>query len=165
MTRFSSIAFVAFLAIGTAEAQQGKCSGPQLGTWKLISYSREVIGSGMKTDLLGAHPNGFLSYNSDCRMHAILTADERKAPITAPPSDQERISLYNSMIAYAGTYTIEGNNVHHHVDASWNQAWVGSTQSRQFRIEGKTLYIKTFPSKSVMDGKESTVTLVWNKVE
>lgn len=165
MTQFSFIACLALLAFGNAEAQQEKCSGPQIGTWKLISYSREEIATGKKTDLLGAHPNGFLSYSSDCRMHAILMDGERKAPTTIPPSDQERISLYNSMIAYAGTYNIEGSNVHHHVDASWNQVWVGSTQSRQFRIDGKTLYIKTFPAKSAIDGKESTVGLVWSKVE
>lgn len=165
MMRFAFIACLAFLVFGSAEAQQEKCSGPQLGTWKLISYSREEIATGKKTDLLGAHPNGFLSYTSDCRTHAILMEDGRKAPATIPPSDQERINLYSSMIAYAGTYTIKGNDVHHHVDASWNQTWVGSTQSRQFRIEGKTLYIKTFPAKSAVDGKESTVVLVWNKVE
>ena len=165
MNKFTAAACLGLLIFGNAEAQQGKCSGPQLGTWKLISYSREEIGTGKKTDLLGAHPSGFLSYSPDCRVHAILMADGRKAPDAVPPSDQEKINLYNSMIAYAGTYDIEGSNVHHHVDASWNQAWVGSTQSRQFRIEGKTLYIKTFPAKSAMDGIESTVILVWNKVE
>ena len=165
MNRYITTAFLGLLIFGNAEAQQVKCSGPQLGTWKLISYSREEIGTGIKTDLLGAHPSGFLTYTQDCRMHAILMADERKSPTTVPPSDQEKMSLYNSMIAYAGTYDIEGNNVHHHVDTSWNQVWVGSTQSRQFRIDGKTLYIKTFPAKSAMDGKESTVVLMWKKVE
>lgn len=139
MARFFFIAGLVFLMFGTAQAQQGKCSGPQLGTWKLVTYTREEIDTGKKTDLLGAHPTGFLSYNADCRMHAILMADERKAPVTVPPTDQERISLYNSMIAYAGTYDIDGSNVHHHVDTAWNQIWVGSTQSRQFRIDGKTL--------------------------
>lgn len=165
MNKFTFIACLGLLAFGNAEAQQGKCSGPQIGTWKLISYSREEIETGKKTDLLGASPSGFLSYSPDCRMHAILMADGRKAPTTVPPSDQEKITLYNSMIAYAGTYDIDGNSVHHRVDASWNQVWLGSTQSRQFRIDGKTLYIKTFPAKSAIDGKESTVVLVWNKVE
>ena len=77
MIRFIFITCFALLTFGTAEAQQDKCSGPQLGTWKLISYSREEIGTGKKTDLLGAHPNGFLSYSSDCRMHAILMEDGR----------------------------------------------------------------------------------------
>lgn len=151
--------------IGPAQAQTSKCFGPQIGTWKLSTYMREELDTGKKTDLLGAHPTGFLTYTSDCRMHAILIADQRKVPASVPPSDQERISLYNSMIAYAGTYDVEGSNVHHHVDTSWNQSWVGSTQSRQFRIDGQMLYIKTFPAKSAMDGKESTVTLVWNRVE
>ena len=165
MTRLFLISCLLLLTLRTAHAQQAKCSGPQIGTWKLMTYTREETTTGVKTDLLGAHPTGYLSYNSECRMHAILMADGRKAPATVPPTDQERIGLYNSMIAYAGTYDIDGSNVHHHVDTAWNQTWVGSTQSRQFRIDGKTLYIKTFPAKSAMDGKESTVVLVWSKVD
>ena len=165
MIRFLLATCFGLLSIGTAFAQQTKCSGPQLGTWKLNSYTREEIATGVKTDLLGAHPTGYLTYTSDCRVQAILMADERKAPASVSPTDQERINLYNSMIAYAGTYDVDGSNVHHHVDTAWNQIWVGSTQSRQFRIEGKTLYIKTFPAKSAVDGKESTVVLVWSKVE
>ena len=165
MTRLFLFSFLPLLTLGTALAQQTKCSGPQIGTWKLMTYSREEIATGAKTDLLGTHPTGYLTYTSDCRMHTIFVADGRKAPATVPPTEQERISLYNSMVAYAGTYDIDGSNVHHHVDTAWNQIWVGTTQSRHFRIEGKTLYIKTFPAKSAIDGKESTVELVWTKVD
>jgi Lipocalin-like domain len=61
--------------------------------------------------------------------------------------------------------SIEGDRVSHHIDASWNQSWAGTTQVRQFRIDGKYLYIKTLPDKNPVTGKESTSVLVWVKVE
>ena len=60
------------------------------------------------------------------------------------------------LIAYAGAYTINDDKVSHHIDASWNQTWTGTTQVRQFKIDGQTLHIRTMPAGSV---------LVWNKVE
>jgi hypothetical protein len=55
--------------------------------------------------------------------------------------------------------------ISHHIDASWNQAWTGTTQVRQFRIHGKALHIKTLPAKNALTGKESVSTVVWIKVE
>jgi hypothetical protein len=141
------------------------CAGPQLGTWALQSYTTEDLATGQKTELLGAHPSGYLSYGPDCRMSAILIREGRKAPDGFVPTDAERLELYNGLIAYAGTYNIEGDKVSHHVDASWNQSWTGTIQVRQFRIEGRTLYIKTLPAKNALTGKESSSVLVWLKVE
>jgi hypothetical protein len=115
--------------------------------------------------LFGAHPSGYLSYGPDCRMNAILIKDGRKPPADLVPTDAERIDLYNGFISYAGTYHIEGDKVSHHVDASWNQSWTGTTQVRQFRIDGKTLYIKTLPARNATTGKESSSVLVWVKIE
>ena len=69
------------------------------------------------------------------------------------------------VIAYAGTYSIEGDEVSHHIDASWNQAWTGTTQVRQFKIDGKILHIKTLPARNALTGKQSSSELVWSKVE
>jgi hypothetical protein len=145
--------------------ERQNCTGPQLGTWKLQSRTTEDLATGQKTDLFGAHPSGYLSYGSDCRMSAILVKEGRKAPNSIVPTDAERVELYSGVIAYAGTYSIEGDKISHHVDASWNQSWTGTTLVRQFRIDGKFLYIKTLPAKSPQTGKESSSVLVWVKVE
>ncbi|WP_084687899.1 lipocalin-like domain-containing protein [Paraburkholderia oxyphila] len=156
------------LSLGTIDAagqQRQNCTGPQLGTWKLQSFTTEDMATGQKTELFGAHPSGYLSYGPDCRMYAILIKDGRKAPDTVVPTDEERVDLYNGLVAYAGTYSIEGDKVSHHVDASWNQSWTGTTQVRQFRIDGDFLYIRTLHAKSPITGKESSSELVWIKVK
>ena len=69
------------------------------------------------------------------------------------------------MAAYAGTYTIEGDLVSHHVDISWIDAWTGTTQVRQFKIEGDTLRIRSMPAKDFLDGRVTFATLAWTKVQ
>ena len=152
------------LASGMAQPRS-QCSGPQIGTWSLQSFTSEDLATGKKTDLFGAHPSGFITYGPDCRMHAILVQEGRKAPAALVPTDPERVDLYGGFIAYAGAYTIEGDRVSHHIDASWNEAWTGTTQVRRFRIDGTSLHITTLPGKGPLDGRESTSVLIWKKVE
>jgi hypothetical protein len=148
-----------------AEKPHPTCTGPQLGTWKLQSFTDEDLVTGQKTDPFGAHPGGYLNYGPDGRMYGILVNDGRKAPDALIPTDAERIDLYSGLIAYAGTYHIEDDKVIHHIDISWNQAWTGTTQVRQFRIDGNVLYIRTLPAKNPLTGNETSAVLVWTKVE
>jgi Lipocalin-like domain len=145
--------------------KRASCTGPQLGTWRLQSYTTEDLETGQKTDLFGLHPSGSITYGSDCRMSAILIKDSRKSPASLVPTDAEKIELYGSLIAYAGTYSIDADKVSHHIDASWNQAWTGTTQVRQFQIAGKTLTIRTLPAKNALTGRQSSSVLIWIRMD
>ncbi|MGF7129536.1 hypothetical protein P3T40_001003 [Paraburkholderia sp. EB58] len=153
------------MTLPSVEQQPQSRAGPLLGTWKLQSFTDEDVATGQKADLFGAHPSGYLHYGPDGRMYAILLKEGRKAPDTLIPTDAERVDLYSGLIAYAGTYSIEGDLISHHIDASWNQLWTGTTQVRQIRIDGNSLYIKTLPARNPLTGKESSAVLVWIKVE
>ena len=142
--------------------RQPACGGPLLGTWKLQSFKTEYPDTRETKEPLGAHPTGYLSYGADCRMYAILAGEGRKLPAAAFPTDAEKIALFDGMGAYAGTYTVEGNTVTHHVDVSWNEAWTGTDQVRQFKIEGDTLQIRAHGLES---GRDSLSTLLWTRVK
>jgi len=43
------------------------------------------------------------------------------------------------MLAYTGTYRVEGDKWIAKVDVSWNPAWVGTEQPRFFRLDGDRL--------------------------
>jgi hypothetical protein len=165
----ASIVLGCALLIGNAGSnaqQHPSCAGArQLGTWALQSYVTEDLETGQKTPQFGEHPSGYLSYGPDCRMYAILIKENRKAPAALVPTDAERVDLYGGLVAYAGAYTIDADKVSHHIDASWNQAWTGTTQVRQFRIDGNTLHIRTLPAKSAITGRQSVSELVWTKVQ
>jgi hypothetical protein len=65
---------------------------------------------------MGCAPDRFLTYTEDGRMSAILTLDDRKLLsvsdfISAPAN--ERAEAFASMTAYAGRYTLTGQEVVH----------------------------------------------------
>ena len=93
-------------------------SGPQLGTWILLSMETEDLETNEKHDLLGVHPGGYLTYGADCRMSVILIKESRPRPATLVPTDPESIELYRGMMAYAGSYSVDGNTITHHIEAS-----------------------------------------------
>jgi hypothetical protein len=155
------------LLLGSAAAlaqQHPPCTGPQLGTWKLVSVTFEYPDTGEKTQPYGAHPSGYLSYGTDCRMNALIVGEGRKAPAGDVPTSAEKAGLYDGLVAYAGTWSIAGDKVTHHVDISWNQAWTGTSQVRQFRIDGDRLYIRSVPAKSFQDGRVVSAALEWIRV-
>jgi hypothetical protein len=137
-------------------------SNPLLGTWKLKSYVATTQ-AGEASTPYGAHPTGYLSYSADGRMHAIGIADGRAAALGADPTDAERATLWNTMFAYAGSYTLSANKVIHHVDISWNQVWTGTDQIRFYDLSGDTLVI-TASARNSLNGQESHFAITWQKV-
>ena len=135
-----------------------------LGTWKLIAAIREEIPSGAKTDFLGSHPTGYINYAPDGRMMVLNVGNGRSKPAGANATSAEAEALFRSMTSYGGTYTIDGNEITHHVDVSWNETWTGTEQKRLARFEGNRVYLSTTPSVDPLTGKMSTRTMTWEKV-
>jgi len=163
MKRLVPLTVITLFLLPTIASLAGE--NPILGTWKLKSYVREVAVTGEKINQLGEHPDGYLSYSADGRMYAIGTSDNRVKPRNVNPNDEERVKLHQTMFAFAGTYTLEGGKVIHHVDISWNEAWTGTDQIRFYKLDGNTLTITTAPNKSTYDGRESRTVLVLEKVK
>jgi Lipocalin-like domain len=138
---------------------------PILGTWKLQSLVFEAITTGQRSSPFGDHPDGYLSYSADGRMYAIGVAGDRPKPRDLVPTDEEKVKLQESMFAYAGTYTADGEKVVHHVDVSWNQSWTGTDLVRFYKLDGNTLTITTARAQSTFDGEEGEFVLVWQKVQ
>src|ERR1700736_746702 len=128
---------------------------PLLGTWKLQSLVSEVIATGQRSNSFGDHPDGYLSYSPDGRMYSIVVSKNRPNPGDADPSDDEKLKLQGSMIAYAGTYTLSGEAVLYNIDISWNQSWTGRHQLRFYKLDGDTLTLTTAPARSPINGQES----------
>lgn len=135
-----------------------------LGTWQLKSFVREVSGTGERYNQLGDHPDGYLSYSSDGRMLVFFVSSDQPRP-RQEPSDEERIKLHKSMLAYGGTYTVSTGKVVHHIDIQWDGRRIGSDQVRFYTIEGDTLSLKTEPNKSPADGREGIGVLTFEGVK
>jgi hypothetical protein len=135
-----------------------------LGTWTLVSAVREEIPSGAKTDMFGQDPHGFINYSPEGRMIALITRRDRKAAANGRPTPTEAEALFRSMLSYAGTFTVEGDVVTHHVDISWNQSFTGGTQKRHFKLDRDRLILSTPQSHDPIDGKLSVRHMTWQRV-
>ncbi len=124
-----------------------------VGTWRMLTWCREFADTGERIDALGAEPVGFVSYGADGRIHAIVLKRDRPRPAKLPPSEKEKLELFDSMLAYAGTYTVHDDHVVHHLDASWNQAWTGTDQIRFYKLDGSTLEIWGAPAPDPYTGR------------
>lgn len=109
------------------------------GIWKLASYMIEVKTTGEKFPPMGEHPTGYTIFTADGRTWFMLTGDGRQPATT----DAEKAQLLNTMVAYTGAYRIEGDRWITSVEVAWNPAWVGTEQSRQFKVEGNLLQVLT----------------------
>jgi hypothetical protein len=79
--------------------QPADAESPVVGTWKLQSFTREIVATGKRDNPFGAQPHGYVSFSSDGRMIVIMTKGERVKPGGPLPTDQEKIELFDSMVS------------------------------------------------------------------
>ncbi len=130
------------------------------GSWKLVSCFMEDVETKEQMPLWGESPNGRLVLTEGGRWIVVQTAEGRKAPKNA----DERIAAFLSMLAYSGTYRVEGNAIAVDVDIAWDESWVGTKQVRYFRLEGDELHIEAPPQPMAnFGGKALRAILVWKR--
>jgi hypothetical protein len=136
-----------------------------IGTWKLVSVVSEDLTTGEKTDSYGPNPKGFINYSPEGRMMVINTRSDRKKPAGDAATPAEADALFRSVLSYAGTYTVAGNAITHHVEISWNEAWTGTKQTRMFRFDGERVHFSTQPAPDPVTGRQSVRTITWEKLK
>ena len=72
-------------------------------------------------------------------MMTIITGEGRKLPQT----QEDRSAAWLTMLAYSGMYRLEGDKFITKVDVAWNEGWVGTEQTRFFKLEGDRLKISS----------------------
>jgi hypothetical protein len=87
-----------------------------IGTWELVEATVELADG---TIVSAPWNQGYLIYTPDGMMSVILDNRDRKSPSTRDEPDgtpADKTSALDGFSAYAGTYTLEGNVVIHHVE-------------------------------------------------
>ena len=88
---------------------------------------------------MGQKPTGYVIFTAEGRVFFVLTGEGRKPGKT----DQERATLLGSLVAYTGTYRLEGDKWITSVEVAWNPEWVGTEQSRSYKVDGDRLQVLT----------------------
>jgi len=135
-----------------------------LGIYTLVSEQRTIVDT--KEVIPGTGARGYITYGEDGRMIVLIVRQPRPRP-EAPEkiTDQQRIELFRTITAYAGTYKFDGTTIEHNIEISMNEVWSGTKQVRSVRREGDHLIYSTPPFPFHTDGKTSINTLVWEKVQ
>jgi lipocalin-like protein len=108
-----------------------------IGIWKLVSHDIEIQATGQKDPAYGRSPTGYAIFTAEGRVMFVLTGEGRRPPQTV----QDRADLLDSLTAYTGMYRVEGDKWITKVDVAWNPEWVGTEQTRSFKLDGDRLYV------------------------
>jgi len=134
--KWLAVLFLSVIAVQPSFADDGT---QVHGLWKLVSYEVEIQATGQKELVMGQNPTGYVIFTNEGRVFFIFTGEGRKPAKTV----QERADLLNSLVAYTGTYRIEGDKWITKVEVAWNPEWVGTEQTRFFKVDGNSLKILT----------------------
>ena len=159
-------AAIALLATSGMAATAEDLASQIVGVWKLKNIERKELASGKAVKYFGKNPSGYLHFTKGGRWISEGFAEARKVPAAPELSDAERVALFKTMFAYAGTYKLEGDKLILAIDASWNQAWTGTNQVfNKAVLSGTTMFLETAPFKAVLDGADIIVTGTYDRVE
>jgi hypothetical protein len=115
---------------------------PLAGTWKLVSVHTEIVATGEKIGGWGPKSEGLMSIQPDGKSFTVMVPEDPKMPLNAN----------------ASTHRLTGENqttIHRELSAV-----AGVDQVRNFKIDGKDLYMSTVPAKD-KDGRETRAVIHW----
>ncbi len=133
-----------------------------LGTWKLTGWTVRVMGESQDKEPFGPNPKGRLVLTPEGYWSVIITGANRHPGKTA----EEKLALFDSVLAYSGKYTVEGDKITIRVDMSANEVFSGpnQVQTRFFTLDGEKLIIRTPEiSSAALAGKKLVATNIFER--
>jgi Lipocalin-like domain len=134
-----------------------------LGSWQMVSWTIKDLSTGQISPALGDNPVGYITYTPEGRVMVLVLRGYRRKPAALVPTDAEKVALYDSMFAYAGTYSVDDEKVLHHIDMSWNEAWTGTTQVRFLRLHGDMLTYTSSPAPNPLNGHDCVHNVIFRR--
>lgn len=127
-----------------------------IGAWRLLSAKTH---EGERSwAVFGDPPAGQLQYTEDHRMSGFLMD-----PQWAERGSQQADGL-TEFFSYAGTWSVDGDLVHHHVELASHPKRIGTEFYRRARFDGPDdLELTTIPEES-RSGKTYQTVLRWRRV-
>ena len=119
MTRAIAIALTTVtLQMSAWPAGAEDIASPVVGLWKLTDNTTKIVATGAMEKQAGEHPSGYQLFTKGGHMMYFQAAENRKPPAGKVATDAERVALFGTLVAYAGTYKIEGAKVLIHFEAN-----------------------------------------------
>jgi hypothetical protein len=160
---------LAALLVASSVAQETQKIAPPsptqlIGAWSLVSsFYTMKDGRVIPDPRVGPHGQGFLMYSADGHMCAELMNPDRPNWKDAAKPSVKKAAALDGFIGYCGTWKLdaEHSTVTHYPTVAWKPGYVGTTQPRPFRLDGKRLIIT---AKSD-DPAAQNVVLTWERTD
>jgi len=133
-----------------------------MGTWKLTGWTLRVVGETEDREPFGPNPKGRLVMTPEGHWSVIITGANRH-PAKTP---DEKLLLFDSVLAYSGKYTVDGDKNIVRVDISSNEVFAGANQvqTRFFKLDGEKLTVQTPEiSSAALPGKKIVGTNIFER--
>ena len=96
-----------------------------VGLWKVTSVANKLVPTGEIVHPFGEHPSGNQLFTQGGHVMFSMFGERRNV---AGRAEVDRAALFNALVAYTGTYKVDGSKVILHFEASANP---GSSSSDQ----------------------------------
>ena len=150
------------LSIDAVRAQDLPSSIP--GVWKVTSLETKEVISGRAVRPLGDVTGTFV-FTRGGRFSGMVFSVDRKAPAATTATEAERVTLFNSMVAYNGVYQITGNTLALLIENSHIQSWNDTQRVFSVDVDGTRLTGRSSPLKAATTGLEVFAEFIWEKIE
>jgi hypothetical protein len=137
-------------------------AGALVGSWKLTGWTVRVVGETEDKEPFGPNPKGRLVMTPQGQWIVIITGANRHAAKTP----EDKLALFDSVLAYSGKYAVEENKITVRVDMSTNEVFTGpnQVQTRFFKLDGERLTIRTPEiSSAALPGKKIVGTNIFER--
>jgi hypothetical protein len=153
--------------VATGVPARAEDTNPLVGTWRVVSFERQIVETKAISQGYGGNVAGLATYTPDGHMSLMVVDAKRHPPAEPTATDAEAVSLFRTMLAYAGTYRVQGNEIIIHVEISSEQNLTGTDQTRVFKLDGDRLTITTPPRIAGLSNSNqmTVVTVVWERVK
>ncbi|GAB4132513.1 MAG: hypothetical protein Fur0046_02380 [Cyanobacteria bacterium J069] len=143
---------------------------PLLGTWKLAAIRAIYADGTVDAAAYGPAPVGYITYTAEGHMMVMFAQGDRP-PLRGNPNSPfdlaavpaaELAQAFSSFSAYAGTYTLAGDTVTHHVAIASIPDRVGLDLVRRVVLADHQLILQTPPLPQNPDSTQFE--LIWERV-
>jgi hypothetical protein len=135
-----------------------------VGVWKRTGQVNKIVATGETSKPMGENPTGTAIFTRGGYFTWIFIAEGRKPPASLPPTDAERIALYNTGGFASGSYKVDGDKVTFVYHTSSNQVWTGQERVQTMQVSSKLLNWTSAPFKTA-DGKDAIAMLTFERLE
>jgi len=135
-----------------------------IGTWSLVSFQLQLADGTVKHPW-GNNLVGQVMYGSDGYMAGTFMKRGRPhfaASDVMSAAPEESAAAVKSYVGYAGSYSLRGDRVIHHVTVSWFPNWSDTDIERHYEVQENNLILRT-PSM-VIGGVAAVSVGVWQKL-